>query len=477
MQKEEMAFTPAWKQALLVARREVSPVELTTLYLERIERLDPVLHAYITVCADHALDAARRAEERAAAGGDLPPFLGVPVSVKDVEATRGIRTTLGSPAFRDHVPDEDSVVAERVRKSGAVLIGKNNTPELGVSDGQLTVNDLVGRCCNPWDVERTTGGSSGGAAAAIASGLCAIATGSDGGGSIRIPASFCGVYGIKATHGRVPRAGGFGKPEPNQFSQSGPVTRTVRDAAILLQALSGPDPRHPCPDSREDAPDFVTGLDREVAGLRIGWSSTFGYGVIDPAVEKVVSDAALVFETMGCNVEEANISLDTGLREHFWAVFSANKYAGSGELLETPDSGLAKHGRRVLEMGKAVTGARYASALRAVNQLKLDMAGIMAKYDLLLTPTASITAFRPDERPVAITGEPGATSESTGVYPCTFHANMTGQPAATVPCGFVDGLPVGLHVIGRRGDDALVLRASAAFERARPWAHVRPPVS
>ena len=146
MQKEELAFTPAWKQALLVARREVSPVELTTLYLERIERLDPVLHAYITVCADHALDAARRAEERAAAGGDLPPFLGVPVSVKDVEATRGIRTTLGSPAFRDHVPDEDSVVAERVRKSGAVLIGKNNTPELGVSDGQLTVNDLVGRC-------------------------------------------------------------------------------------------------------------------------------------------------------------------------------------------------------------------------------------------------------------------------------------------------------------------------------------------
>jgi len=474
MHDEDLAFSPAWKLADLVSRREVSPVELTQLYLDRIARVGPTLNAYITVCADEALEAARAAEAHVMAGDELPPLHGVPISLKDLELTRGVRTTLGSPALADFIPDHDSVVAERVRRSGAIVIGKTSTPEIGISFATVTDNALAGPCRNPWDQERTTGGSSGGAAAAVAAGLCAIATGSDGGGSIRIPASFCGVYGFKPSHGRVPRAGGFGRPEPNQFAQSGPITRTVRDAAILLQALSGPDPRDPTPDMRESPGDFSSSLDRGVSGLRIGWSSDFGSGAVDPGVERAARGAALAFEGSGCSVEEADISLDRELTDHFWTVFSANAYVAFRELLEASPCRLGADGRRALEMGRAVTGAQYARSLRAVNDLKLKMAAIMEEYDLLLTPTTAVTAFRPNERPLEIAGRP--VDPVTGFYPYTFPINMTGQPAATAPCGFVQGLPVGLHLIGRRGEDELVLRASAEFERTKPWADVRPSV-
>ena len=259
----------------LISSRQVSPVELTEACLRRIDALNPTLNAFLTVCGDEAMESAREAEK--SAGPDMPPLHGIPVAVKDLEATKGIRTTFGSLAFKDNVPDEDSIIVERLRKAGAIVLGKTNTPEFGQSTS--TENRLGDDCRNPWDTGRTSGGSSGGSGAALAAYICSLATGSDGGGSIRVPAAFCGVYGIKPTHGRVPsKDGGWAL-----FSDSGPMSRSVRDAALMLNQISGHDSR----DSlaiRSAPPDFLEALDGEVRGLRVAWSSDLGYGVVDEEV-------------------------------------------------------------------------------------------------------------------------------------------------------------------------------------------------
>jgi aspartyl-tRNA(Asn)/glutamyl-tRNA(Gln) amidotransferase subunit A len=466
MDEKELAFIPAWKQAEMIAKKQASPVELTEMYLRRIERLNPKLNAYLTVRGDEALADAKTAEAAMARGGKLGPLHGVPVSIKDIEVTKGIRSTLGSLVFKDTVPDRDSVVSERVRRSGAVVLGKTNTPELGLS--AITENRLGPPSCNPWDTKRISGGSSGGAGAALVAGLCAVATGSDGGGSIRIPCALCGVYGIKPTQGRVPRAGGLGKSEPNQFAQSGPMSNNVRDSALLLQIMSGPDPRDPSPYLRETHPDFLAALKGGVKGLKIGWSPDFGYGAVDPKVERMVRDAVRVFETKGCTVEEVKIELDLNeIHPHFWRIFMANDYAAFDNLLEEHADEMTDYARAAFESGKAVTGAQYAQAVRRVFELQLYFRGIMDKYDLLLTPTTSIPTFPFDARPTHIAGK--KIHSFWGFFPYTFVINMVGLPAASIPCGFVDGLPIGLHIVGRFGDESLVLRASAAFEEARPW--------
>lgn len=475
MNEVEIAFSPAWQQAEWIARREVSPVELTQLYLGRIERLNPQLGAFITVAADQAVESAKDALARVAESGPSSPLLGVPISLKDLELTRGIRSTLGCPALRDFVPDRDSVVAERVRRSGAVILGKTNTPEIGISFKLVTDNLVGGPTWNPWDPTRTTGSSSGGAAAAMAAGLCAIATGSDGGGSIRIPASFCGVFGFKPSHGRVPRANGFGRSEPNQFAQSGPITRDVRDAALLMNVLAGPDPRDPNPEGRTLPPDFLAALAGDLQGSRIGWTHDFGLGPCDAGVVKVARDAALRFEDAGCIVEEAEVRLPEDLSDHFWNIFAANNYAAYGELLETRGDELGPDGHESLERGKRVSGAEYAGSLRVVNELKLFFGGLMERFDFLMTPTTAITAFDPAHRPTEIGGRP--VDSTTGFYPFTFPVNMTGQPAASAPCGFDDGRPVGLHIIGRRGDDVGVLRAARVWEQMHPWLEDRAPIA
>jgi aspartyl-tRNA(Asn)/glutamyl-tRNA(Gln) amidotransferase subunit A len=475
MNENELVFTPAWKQARMIAQKQVSPVEITELYLRRIERLNPHLNAYITVWADRAMAEARQAEARVMNGQDLPPLHGVTVSLKDLEATGGIRTTLGSLIFKDTVPQHDSVVAERVKRAGAIILGKTSTPEFGLgSRGATTENRLMDACKNPWDPEHTTGGSSGGAGAAQVAGLCALATGSDGGGSIRIPASFCGVFGFKPTNGRVPRAEGLGKPEPNQFSQSGPMTNYVRDAAILLQELSGPDSRDPSPYLREGPPDFLAALDGDIKELRIGWSPDMGFGTVDSEVGARVREAAYVFKDLGCHVEDADIGLDDHW-EHFWNVFTANAYASYSDLLDERANDLTYYAREALEHGRSVTGAQYARSVRDAFELRLQMNEFMERYDLLLTPTTSVVAFKVADPPKTIAGR--EVNPFWGFYPYTFPINMAGLPAASIPCGFLDGLPLGLHAIGRRGEDGLVLRASARFEEARPWQDKHPPLS
>ena len=470
---QNLAFTPASELRDMIADKQVSPVELTQLFFERIDRLDSQLHAYLTLCRDGAMQAARNAEDAVMRGDALGPLHGVPISIKDLELTKGVRTTSGCLVFEERVPEEDSIVVERVKASGAIILGKTNTPEFG---HRGTTENLLGEPCrNPWNTERTPGGSSGGAAAGLAAGLCAISTGSDGGGSIRIPASFCGLYGIKPTQGRVPRYGGRAAPAvANQLSQSGPITRTVRDSAILLQALAGWDARDA--GSMRDAPaDYLAALDRDISGLRIGWSPDFGYAAVDADVADVCSSAARLFGEMGCNLSEDAFSIEAP-QEAFRVLFAVNTYASSGYLLHDHGDDLTDYFRANMEYAATLSAADYAKAVGELDVVKARFDDYFEHYDLLLSPTMAVPAFEIEGHPANIDGKD--VDPFFGYLPFTYPINAIGHTAASVPCGFSsDGMPIGLHIVGRHGDEETVLAASAAFERAMPWADKRPPVS
>ncbi len=472
----ELAFAPATELRRLIDSHQVSCVELTELFYRRIAEFNPKLNAYLALCPEQALAAAEAAQSATQRGESLGQLHGIPVSIKDLEMTKGIPTTLGSVVFRDRVPALDSVVVERVRSAGAIILGKTNTPEFGLSGS--TENKLGDACRNPWNTDRTAGGSSGGAAAALASGLCTLATGSDGGGSVRIPASFCGLTGIKPSQGRVPRYGGYGFPAANHFSQSGPLARTVADTALLLQVLAGPDYRDPV-SMRETPPDFSADLNGGVQGWRIAWSPDLGYAGVDPEVVRVTEAAARVFEEMGAVVETPQLSLEDPFQA-FWDIFATASYTSYGHLLDENRADLTDAGLRAFEHGATVTGASLSRALLRVDQLRRRMETFFDDYDLLLTPTMAVPAFPIGQSPSIIGGK--AVEPSWGYLPFTYPINMTGQTAASVPCGFSEasdsaGMPIGLHLVGPRGAEAKVLRAAAAFEQARPWQDKRPPLA
>ena len=472
MLDDDLAFAPALELRQLIASKRISPVELAELYFSRIQRLDASLNSYLTLAYDEAMKAAKEAENAVVHGAELGQLHGLPISIKDLEMTRGLRTTGGSLVYENRVPDEDSVVVERVRKAGAIILGKTNTPEFGLLG--TTENRLGDHCRNPWNTERTSGGSSGGAGAAVVAGLCALATGTDGGGSIRIPASFCGSYGIKPTQGRVPRYAIASAPAiANQLSQSGPLTRTVRDAALLLGVLAGYDPRDSI-SLRERPPDLLAAAERDVSGLRIAWSPDYGYAAVDPEVVQVTARAARRFEELGCSVEEPKLALDSPF-ETFWTVFSTNMYAAYASVLKDQADQLTPYAREALETGASVTGADYAKALGYIDRLKSRFADLFQTYDLLLSPTMAVPAFLVGQPPANIGGR---AVPLWGFTPVAYTANLIGYTAASIPCGFSsDGMPIGLHIVGRAGDEETVVAASAAFEQAAGWAQHRPPVS
>lgn len=469
MSEQELAYAPAWRLAEMVRRREVSPVELVETSLGRVERFNPRLNAFLTVTTEEARAEAKRAEARATQGGDLPPLHGVPISIKDLINTRGIRTTHGSLVYKDNVPDEDGVVVERVRAAGAVILGKTNTSEFGQS--ATTENRLGDACRNPWDASRTSGGSSGGASAGVATGMSPLAVGSDGGGSIRIPAAFCGVYGIKPSQGRVPAHGGLGGMP--LFSQNGPITRSVRDAAMLLQVLAGFDRRDPrC--LRVQPPDFVAALEGGVKGMRVAWSPDMGFAAVEPEVLEVAGQAARRFEELGCVVEEATPPFVEDPFAVFRVIVATDAYANLGFLLEEHADDLAPYSKATIEHGGQVPGHEYSRALRGLEGFRAEIADFFESYDLLVLPGTAVPAFPVGERPSEVAGH--KVSRLWGAFPFTMLFNVTGQPAATLPVGTSrEGLPIGLMVVGRVGDEATVLRASAAYEEACPWASRRPP--
>jgi aspartyl-tRNA(Asn)/glutamyl-tRNA(Gln) amidotransferase subunit A len=464
----EVVYLSAEELAAAYRAGTLSPVEVTRAVLDRIDRLNPRLHAFLHVDHAGALAAARDAEARLRAGAPRGPLDGVPATVKDLLDVRGLPTTSGSRVYRDVIAESDSIVTERLRAAGCVILGKTNTPEFGLLP--TTENELGEACRNPWDTTRTAGGSSGGAAAAAAAGLGALHVGTDGGGSIRIPAALCGVFGLKATYGRVARSGMSGMP---LFTHTGPITRTVADAALMLDAIAGPDDRDPTA-IPEPPPPYRAALAAPLGRPRTAfWPEPWGYPC-DPEVAAPVAAAAAHFAALGCAVEDA--TPEAGDWSAVWrTIVLADEYTVAGHLLAEHGERLAPYTRRTLEAGARVTVPDYSRALRELERFRHALRRFFARYDLLLTPATAVAAFPVGEQPRRIAGRD--VDPLGGAFPYTAPFNLTGQPAAVVPCGFTAaGLPVAIQVVGRWGDEATVLRACAAFEAAHPWRGHRPPL-
>jgi aspartyl-tRNA(Asn)/glutamyl-tRNA(Gln) amidotransferase subunit A len=455
--------------AAAIRARTLSPVETTRALLERIEAVNPAINAYVLVTHDMAMAAARDAEAAVMRGDALGPLHGVPVSIKDLFDVQGLPTTKGSLLYKDKIATGSEYSARRLLDAGGVHLGKTNTPEFGFIP--TTENRLFGATRNPWDTTRTSGGSSGGAAAAVAAGLGPIALSSDGGGSIRIPASFCGVFGIKPTWGRVPRNPG-GWPT---MTHRGPTTRTVSDAALALDVIAGKEASDPY--SVPDYPgSFLAEVDRGVKELHVGWSPDLGYGIVEPEVRAICERAARRFEELGCVVEEATPGFANPNGDFTFITIAATSDAvWLGELSEEEWALVDERAKVFFNYGKQVTGVQYVQAMDRRMRLWSVMQEFHRTYDLLLTPTLSVTAFPIGEQPAKVGEE---EFSPFGWSPFTAPFNLTGQPAASVPCGFDSReLPVGLHVVGRAYEDSLVLRACRAFEQLQPWADARPPIA
>ena len=461
----DLAFLPATEQAALIRRREASSSELVELYLDRIKRIDPELNAFVTVRAEEAREEARAAD---ATPGDAP-FHGVPIGLKDLTSTEGVRTTYSSRAYADFVPSFDAAVARRLRGAGFVLLGKTNTPEFGTT--AFTESDLNGATRNPWDPARTPGGSSGGAAAALAAGLLPVAQGSDGGGSIRIPASCCGVFGLKPSRGRV-SAAPFSALEG--LSTSGPLARTVEDAAALLDVLAGYEPGDPWWAPPPERP-FVDEVGADPGRLRIAVTSTPPIETpVAAACSDALSAAAELVAELGHEVREATPPWqDPDLILTFLTVWQV------GPALHPVDdlSLLTPLNRELVESAQTTSAAEYGRAVARLHALARGVVGFWADVDVVLTPTLAL-------EPVPIgwqETEGGATEQllRNAVFtPFTAIVNLTGQPAVSLPLHWTDeGLPVGVQAIGPPGDDALLLRLAAQIESARPWRDRRPPLA
>lgn len=462
---DSLAYLPAWQLRDLIVGGELTPLRVTEYFLDRIQRLDPFYHAFITVEPDYALQQARLAEQKLADGGPYGSLFGVPISIKDQLLTKGLRTTAGSLVYKSYVPEEDSLYAERARSAGAIILGKTNTPEFAMS--ARTNNLLLPECLNPWDRQRTSGGSSGGAAVSVVTGMCPLAIATDGGGSIRMPSAFCGAFGLHPSNGRVPRHGNLGGTL--FLTGIGPIASNVRDAAILLQMLAAPDPRDPgC--VKQPAPDYLDTLERGVEGVTVGWfSECFAAAGMQPEVLEVARAAALRFAELGAKVEEADIRFDPkALRPAFRVLSETDKYALLGHYYENPETRdlLTEMVRYRFELGRSLTAADYSRALSTRFRLIGEFEGIFKKYDLLMSPATGLIAPHIEDLSTSV------VREVLSAY--AYVANFSGCTAASVPCGTVNGLPVGLQIIGPPNGESLVFRASRAFERLQPWAERHP---
>ena len=471
MTATDLCFTPAAALVRLFRRKKVSPLEVTRAVLDRIEAVNPVLNAYCTVATDSALRAARAAERAVMRGERLGLLHGVPVSIKDLTETKGIRTTWGSKIFENHIPAEDALVVERLRAAGAIVLGKTNTPEFG--SGANTYNAVFGATRNPWNPKLTCGGSTGGGAVALATGLGPLAEGSDLGGSLRTPAAFCGVVGFRTSPGLVAV-----HPTPlawDTYGVHGPMARTVRDTALMLAAIAGPDPRAPI-SYPVDPREFRRAVERpSVRGLRIAWSPDLGVCPVDPEIRRVTAAAPRVFERLGAQVDAAHPDF-SGVLDVVLVSRGARQAAAHAEKLakwrDVMQDSLVKN----IEYGLALTADDIGRCERLRTTLWHRVREFYARWDLIIAPTTAIPPF-PVELPFPtdVGGKP-MTSYIEWLLP-TYCFTVVGVPAITVPCGFTrDGLPVGLQIAGPWRGEAQVLRAAAAFEAAQPWAHLRPPI-
>ena len=471
MKSEEICFLPARELVGHIRARQLSAVEVMDAHIAQIERVNPAVNAIVTFLPELGREGAR-AVDAALARGDNPGALaGLPVAHKDLIATKGIRTTFGSPIFKDFLPDADAIIVERLRKAGAITIGKTNTPEFGA--GSQTFNPVFGATRNPYDLARTCGGSSGGAAVALASGLLPIADGTDFGGSLRNPASFCNVVGLRPSAGRVPNWPSVSGWFP--LAVVGPMARTVQDVALMLSAIAGPDARAPI-SLQDPGSMFSRPLERDFKAARIAWSADLGGLPVEREVTQVMHAQRETFSSLGCIVEDATPDLRDA-DEIFRVMRAWNFELSFGHLLKTQRHLMKDTVTWNIEEGARLTGAQVGAAEVRRTQLFHRMREFMEKYDFLVAPAVQVLPFDVDVPYVTRINDVELDTYFDWMRSC-FYITVTGAPALSVPCGFSrGGLPVGLQIVGRHQDDFGVLQIAHAFEQATGFWKRRPAIA
>jgi amidase len=460
MASREICFLTARELACRIRRKDLSAREVMAAHLAQVERVNPAVNAIVTFHPEAALADARAADEALAHGQVIGALHGLPVAHKDLVLTKGVRTTFGSPILKDFVPDFDAVIVERLKRAGAIGIGKTNTPEFGA--GSQTYNEVFGETLNPYDTTKTCGGSSGGAAVALACGMVPLADGSDQGGSLRNPASFCNVVGLRTSPGRVPMwpnlAGWF------PFSVEGPMARTVADAALMLSAIAGPDPRSPI-SIAEPGERFTQELARDFNGVRVAWSRDLGGLPVEPRVTRVIDGQRHVFEGLGCVVEDGQPDF-TDADEVFKVWRAWNFELAFGGLLETQRDRMKDTVVWNIEEGRKLTGPQIGRAERKRTELYHRLRQFMERYEFLVCPVSQVAPFDVKQRYMGeINGVPMETYIDW-MRSC-YYITITGLPAVSVPSGFTaEGLPIGMQIVGRHHDDFGVLQLAHAFEQA-----------
>jgi len=469
MIKEDICFMSACEMAEKIRTQEITSLEITEAIIERIEKINPIINAYCTTTFDIAREMAESADRRIKDGRELGKINGVPVSIKDLMYTEGIRTTFGSKLFENFVPEVDAVDVARLKEAGGVILGKTNSPEFGYAG--VTHNKVFGVSKNPWHLERTPGGSSGGAGASVTCGMGPLALGSDGGGSIRHPSCFCGIYGIKPNFGRIPIYPSNGILGYS-LSHHGPMTNYVEDAALMLDIMKG----HHEGDQDSlpnDGISYHENINNKPDKLKIAFSMDLGYAkAIDPDVEKAVRSSVHKFEQFGWGVETLNVRLRPpviAFNTTYTAVYGYELGPKLKKWRDQMDPNLIK----LIEAGVTYPVTGYMKAVAQRKAFHEKVYKLMRDYDILVTPTTAIPAFELGMMfPPKINGK-GVSP--TGWQPFTFPFNLTGQPAATIPCGWSkDGLPIGMQIVGHQYDELTVLQVSKAFQDIAPWQNKRP---
>lgn len=466
----EICYMGAGDLSKLVQSKEISPVEIIEAHLTRIDATEPVLNSFITLLADQARKSARQAEKDIQAGRYKGPLHGIPVALKDLYNTGGVRTTSGSRIFDTFIPTEDCTVAAKFHQAGAILLGKLNMHQFAY--GPTGENPDYGHMHNPWNPDMVTGGSSGGSGSAAAAGQCTITTGSDTGGSIRIPAALCGIVGLKPTYGLVSRYGLSALSW--SLDHPGPMTRTVEDTAITMNVIAGHDPKDVA-SAKVDIPDYTSALTGDVKGLRIGIVKEYFEAPLDPQVRKAVMDAISLLESMGAEIKEVSYPMFNQSQAISSTVLMAEATAYHRDLLEKDGHQLYEPVRQRLEAGLFISAAEYLRAQQARSIFDQQGRRLLDEVDLLAGPTEPVTApeilaskVMAGEQEVGVVG---ALTQYTRPY------NINGFPAISVPCGFSDdGMPIGLQLAGRPFDELTVLRAAHAYEQANDWHTRRPPI-
>jgi amidase len=468
----ELCFKDAVELARMIRAKEVSASEAMTAFLSQIEQVNPKVNAVCSFIGEEAaLNAAKKADEKLARGEPVGPLHGLPHAVKDLALTEGIRTTFGSRIYKDFIPGEDALFVERLKQAGAIIIGKTNTPEFGA--GSQTFNEVFGATRNPYDLSKTCGGSSGGAAVALACGMLPLADGSDLGGSLRNPASFCNVVGFRPSPGRVPS-------HPvmlawNTLAVEGPMARTVRDVALLLSVMAGPDDRSPI-SINEPGSIFSRPLQRDFKGALAAWSRNLGGYPVEPVVNEVCDRARSVFAELGCQVDDGQPDFNDA--DEIFQTLRAWLFT------QTRGDDFLKHRSLMkdtviwnIEQGLKLSGADVARAEAKRAQLYHRAREFMGRYEFLILPVSQVAPF-PVETPW-VREINGVKMESYIDWMATCYAiTLTGLPAISVPCGFTsDGLPIGLQIVGRHQRDFDVLQLAFAFEQATQYGRIRPSVA